>query len=105
MAMGGKATEGGPGPVVLDGQVLERSCPARDADSPEWDLSGAARMRRVKCFGCFDKGYVETRQRFPATKYRPECTVIDSVRCPRCGPVEVELLGGVVVCLSPREAP
>lgn len=28
MGMGGKRTEGGPGPVVLDGQVLESSTPA-----------------------------------------------------------------------------
>ncbi len=28
MLMGGKPTEGGPGPVVRDGQVLESSTPA-----------------------------------------------------------------------------
>jgi len=53
MPMGGKPTEGGPGPVVKDGQVLESSTPATDApraghceDCPvadDWDVAHGVR--------------------------------------------------------------
>lgn len=70
MAMYGKPTEGGSGPVVKDGQVLESTRPASRV--------------RPSCWRCDDTGYVETRTYFPATKYQPEGVVVDSVRCPRC---------------------
>lgn len=73
MFMGGKPTEGGPGPVVKEGQVLESSTPATSE-------------RRAKCFRCDDTGYAKMRQHFDATKYQPEGVLVYSVRCPRCRP-------------------
>jgi hypothetical protein len=70
MPMGGKPTDGGPGPVVKDGQVLEWSRPASRV--------------RPSCWRCDGTGYIETRKHFPATKYQPEGVVIDSAPCPRC---------------------
>lgn len=69
--MGGKPTEGAPGPSVSETQVLESSTPAR--------------RTRPSCYRCDDTGYVEIRIFFPATKHQPAGTVVDSVRCPRCG--------------------
>jgi hypothetical protein len=68
--MGGKPTEGAPGPSVSETQVLESSSPAR--------------RTRPACFRCDDTGYVETRTFFPASKYQPAGTLIGSVRCPHC---------------------
>lgn len=67
MPMEGKPTEGGPGPVVRDGQVLESSSPASST-----------------CWRCDGTGRVETRTFFSATKYQPEGVLISEAKCPRC---------------------
>lgn len=70
MGMGGKRTEGGPGPVVLDGQVLESSSPATPA--------------RPSCWRCDGTKRIEVRKYFPATKYQREGVLITDEPCPRC---------------------
>ena len=47
MPMGGKPTDGGPGPVVKDGQVLESSSPAFPPPTPESALRVENRRLRL----------------------------------------------------------
>ena len=70
MGIFGKPTDGGPGPVVKDGQVLESSSPATRV--------------RPACWLCDDTGRITTRTYFAATKYQPEGTLISEAPCPRC---------------------
>jgi len=76
MAMGGKATEGGPGPVVLDGQVLERTWPERDKDSPEvvaaWRHMVACARAFVRCADEFGDDIGATAEHYDALERAQE---------------------------------
>ena len=67
------------------GDRVEARLAERCACSEFAESSTPARRTRPSCYRCDDTGYVETRTFFPATKYQPAGTVVDSVRCPRCG--------------------
>lgn len=74
--MGGKATEDGPGPVVGDGQVLERTWPARDAERPEvidaYQRVVACARAFVRCAEEFGDDIGATAERYDALERSQE---------------------------------